>query len=274
MELGEGVVVALMHSEEHNEQTCAFCTASKKPTTEENVLTDAFDEDANLSGLEMDGVKFKNSAGKLGDDMIANGDSHVTGEVTLEGYDKKLPVTTAAHHIIPGNAALKTCKLMPYLHSEGKAQGNIGYNVNNYENGVWLCGNYSLRGKNGLPGWGSEGATFTKDTQGRDPKEFAFAAIEQTRCQFHDGHEKYSNFVKKDLDLLAKKMAKTKDLWCPDAKNKPDKPEERQMFMLVARLNTTSRRLRTMLTNPGKNWKTNIFTSRFSEMYIKEVIYK
>lgn len=74
--------------------------------------------------------------------------------------------------------------------------------------------------------------------------------------------------------MLAKKMAKTKDLWCPEAKNKPDKPEDRQMLMLVARLNTISRRLKVMLENPGKSWKTNIYTSRFSQMYIKEVIYK
>jgi hypothetical protein len=274
MDLGEGIVIALGHSDGHSDDTCVFCSMVKDPTSEENSLTDDYDEDENeVPGLDEDGIAFKNNAGALGTDLENNSYKQPSGEVDIGWSGGKLVVNTAAHHIIPGNAALKKSKIMKYLHKEGMAKGNIGYNVNNFENGVWLCGNYALRGSNGMPRWGSGGMDFVTDTQ-KDPKEYAFAAIDKMGCQFHDAHKKLSDFVLKDLNLLAKKMDKTKDLWCPEAKNKPDKPEERQLVMLVARLNTISRRLKGMLENPGKSWKTNVFTSRFSEQYIKEVIYK
>lgn len=274
MDLGEGIVIALGHSDGHSDDTCVFCSMVKDPTSEENNLTDDYDEDENeLPGLNDDGIVFKNSAGKLGADLEKNGYKQPSGEVKIAGIAPALLVATAAHHIIPGNATLKKSDIMEYLHKEGMAKGNIGYNVNNFENGVWLCGNYALRGKDDMPKWGPEGSGFTARFQ-KDPKEYAFAAIEEMGCQFHDAHPDFSSFVLNDLDLLAKKMAKTKDLWCPDASNKPDKPEDRQLVMLVARLNTISRRLKGMLENPGKSWKTNIYTSRFSKEYIKDVIYK
>ncbi len=160
---------------------------------------------------------------------------------------------------------------MQYLHTDGMATGNIGYNVNNHENGIWLMGNYALRGKNGLPAWGSEGGLFKKQT-GKSPYDYAKAAIKKTGYQFHDGHNAYSTFVEKTLDLIAEKM-ELGDVWCIEAANKPEKPEDQQLFMLVNRLNTVSRRMKTMLKNPGKNWKKNVFTSRFSEKYIEKEIY-
>lgn len=42
--------------------------------------------------------------------------------------------------------------------------------------------------------------------------------------------------------------------------------------MLVARLNTVSRRMKVFLTNPGPSWRDNIFVSRFSDLYIRERI--
>jgi hypothetical protein len=103
-------------------------------------------------------------------------------------------------------------------------------------------------------------------------EEYAFAAIETLGCQFHDAHEHYSDFVLNELDLLAKKLEKTRDLWCPEAKKKPEDPKQRQLFMLVARLNTVSRRMKVFLTNPGPSWRDNIFVSRFSDLYIRERI--
>jgi hypothetical protein len=56
---------------------------------------------------------------------------------------------------------------MKYMKTDGKAKGNIGYNVNARTNGVWLPGNYGVRP------WGA---------------------------QFHDAHKQYSKFVRKVLD--------------------------------------------------------------------------
>ncbi|RKH56799.1 AHH domain-containing protein [Corallococcus llansteffanensis] len=270
-ELGEGVLAALNHHSEHSEDTCAFCTASKEPTEENNVLTDSFDEDANeLPGLDMEGMAFRNCAGKLGAALVSAGLSQLEGKVQLDGIEGELPVQSAAHHLIPGNAALKRSKLMPYLHSEGMAVGNIGYDVNGEENGAWLAGNYALRGQSGLAKWGPGGAGFLA-MYGKDPKEYAFAAIEALRCQFHDAHEDYSDFVLNELNLLAKKLEKTQSLWCPEAQQKPDEdPKKRQMKMLVLRLNTLSRRLKRFVTHPGPAWRENLVTSRFSLAYIRE----
>jgi len=258
----------------HTKDTCAFCTAPTTPTSEKNELGDEEDEDANeIPGLEQDGVAHRNSGKKLGQALIGNGSDQLEGSVKVKGIDKPLAVHTAAHHLVPGNASLKESDLMRYLHEDGMKTGNIGYNVNTFENGSWLAGNYALRGKRGLPSWGPEGSKFLAKT-GVNPKQYAFAAIPESGRQFHDAHVRYSTFVTDALDLLAKKMDKTKDLWCPEAKSKPKKPEERQLFMLVNRLNTISRRLRIRVENPGRNWKVNIYTSRFSEQYIKEKIYK
>lgn len=161
---------------------------------------------------------------------------------------------------------------MKYLHVDGKAKGNIGYDVNNHENGIWLPGNYALRGKNGLPAWGSQAVKYIED--GGNPREYAFAAIRIGKAQFHDTHEIYSDFVLDVLDLLAAKMDQVQDIWCSEAGHKPDKPEERQMKMLVFRLNTVSRRMKRLLYNPGKHWKSNIYTSRYSKQFIDEEIHK
>lgn len=275
MELGEGVLSALEHHPEHSEETCAFCNASEVPTTETNVLTDSVDEDADeLPGLEDDGIAFKNSAGQLGSALIKAGEPQLSGIVKLDGSSNALTVHTAAHHLIPGNAALKRSDLMPYLHKDGTAAGNIGYNVNNPENGSWLVGNYALRGKSGMPRWGPEGTAFLRDTN-KDPKEYAFAAIRTLRRQFHDGHGDYNDFVLNELDLLAKKLEKTRNLWCPEGKRKEKDGEGRtQMFMLVARLNTVPRRLKAFVENPGPKWRENLVTSRFSLAFIRERILK
>ncbi|RKG95668.1 hypothetical protein D7V97_36830 [Corallococcus sp. CA053C] len=272
-ELGEGVLAALNHHPEHSEETCAFCTASQEPTEENNVLTDSFDEDANeLPGITLEGMAFRNCAGRLGSALVAAGLPQLEAEVRIDGIEGGLPVQSAAHHLIPGNATLKKSDLMPYLHSEGMAVGNIGYDVNGQENGAWLAGNYALRGRNGLASWGPEGTGFFA-MYGKDPKEYAFAAIEALRCQFHDAHKDYSQFVLRELNLLAKKLEKGQSLWCPEARQEPDEdPKKRQMKMLVLRLNTISRRLQRFVTNPGPAWRENLVTSRFSLAYIHERI--
>ena len=276
MDIGEAISIDIATNEhdEHAEDTCAFCQAAQEPTDEENDLVDSFDEDAyEIPGLEDDGIVHKNSAGRLGRALIAQGFDKIEKKVDFDGYSNKLLVKTAAHHIIPGNASLVNSVIMDYLHTDGMATGNIGYNINNYENGTWSCGNYALRGKSGMPKWGPLGADFLATT-GKDPKVYAFKAIEKTNRQFHDAHGDYSEHVVDTLDEVAKKLEKTGDIWCPEAKKKEEKPEEMQLFALVNRLNSISRRYKKMLEIPGKNWKSNIYTSRFSKQYIDEVLKK
>jgi hypothetical protein len=76
----------------------------------------------------------------------------------LQGEDE-LPLTCAAHHLIPAQASLKPSALVAYLY-EGTAQfkrgkriisvgggkliKNVGYDINGAQNGVWLPGPYAL----------------------------------------------------------------------------------------------------------------------------------
>ena len=89
----------------------------------------------------------------------------------------------------------KLFKSNKYLWKDGKAKGNIGYNINDAANGVWSPGNYSVKP------WGTKGANFTAES-GTKPEYFAFEAIEKWRTQFHDAHGEYSDFVLKALDKL------------------------------------------------------------------------
>jgi len=256
MEVGEASAVAIA-SEDHDKD-CYFCKASDKPTTETNDLIDNPDEDQAEMEDSLGEYKFKNDAGKLG---TALGGKPAAKVVTLGG--KPYDAAVAAHHLIPGNAALKKSPLMKFLWKDGKAEGNIGYNVNAKTNGVWSPGNYGVRP------WGADGKAFEKGANGATAKDFAFVAMEAWGCQFHDAHEKYSKFVEGVLNKINDKLKANETLWCPEQKKK-DKDKPTQMFEIVGRLNTVSARMKRMLTFPTTGWKSNVYTSRFVEDYMRE----
>ena len=256
MQVGEAMTDAII-SEQHDPD-CYFCNANEEPEENENTLDDSYPEDEDLDGLEPKGIKFKNDAGKLG---TALGGS--PGEKTvLETEDS----SSAAHHLIPGNAALAKSTLFKckkYIWDTGKKKGNIKYNINAEPNGVWLPGNYAIRP------WGKKGAAYV--TRGGNPKEYAFASIDAWGGQFHDAHEDYSTFVKDALNKLKIKLDKGDNIWCPKAKKQEDDPEKRSpLYVLVNRLHTISGRMRSMLVFPTTNWKINIWTSEFSLLYMQQ----
>jgi len=256
MEVGEASDTAT--ASENHDDDCYFCKASHTPTTETNDLTDHPDEDAAEMEDSLGEYKFKNNAGKLG---AALGGKPEMKIVALGGKDYHAAV--AAHHLIPGNAALKNSELMDHLWTDGSAEGNIGYNVNATTNGVWSPGNYGVRP------WGAGGSAFEKQSHGVTAKDFAFTAMEAWGCQFHDAHEKYSKFVESVLNKVSDKLQANQTLWCPEQKKK-DKTDHTQMFEIVGRLNTVSARMKRMLTFPTMGWKSNVYTSRFVQDYMRE----
>jgi hypothetical protein len=262
MDLGEAVSVDMIVDERHDD-TCVFCSSTQPPLDVENDLTDEPDEDQEaITGDITATYKFKNDAGKLGKALGGKPEAKI---VTLG--DKKFDASVAAHHLIPGNAALKESNLFmseEYLWKDKNAKGNIGYNINSAENGVWSPGNYGVRP------WGPDGENFVLNNPELQPKDFAFKAMEAWRTQFHDAHEKYSVFVRDALDKIYDKLEAQESIWCPEAKKKPKKkPEEKEpIYALVQRLNTVSARMKKMLVFPTRNWKTNIYTSRFVSMYM------
>ena len=253
MEINENVSADVIASSNHDED-CYFCNSNEKPDAIENEFADSTAEDDDLDGSIAYG-KFKNDAGKLATALGGK-----PGDKTISVSGESYPVSVAAHHLIPGNASLKNSQLFlsdKYLWKDGKVNGNIGYNVNALTNGVWLPGNYAVRPWSPLP----EAFQLT----------YAWTGIQAWNAQFHDAHEAYSNFVIKILDTIFDKLEMTEDAaWCPEAKKKEDaKPDERSpLYPLVGRLNTVSSRMRRMLVAPSSAWKKNVWTSRFSLLYM------
>ncbi len=262
MDLGEKVSVGEIVDEKHDEETCVFCQAGDPPKEIINELSDAHDEDIEAeTGDNVPTYKFKNDAGKLG---TALGGKPEPKPVQLN--NKIFDAAVAAHHLIPGNAALKNSQLFKskeYLWKDDKAKGNIGYNVNAKANGVWSPGNYGVRP------WGTKGTTFEAKNSGLKAEDLAFAAMEAWGTQFHDAHPVYSDFVKDCLDKVFEKLEAQEEIWCPEAKKKEKKPDEKNpLYALVRRLDTISTRMKRMLVFPTTNWKRNIYTSRFVEQYM------
>lgn len=249
MEIGEEATVDEVAKSEHD-SSCYFCKSQDPPDEATNEFDDAWEEDADLDGPPSG--KFKNDAGKLGDAL--GNQVTATAKVGGEAY----AVTTAAHHLIPGNASLKNSKLFKskkYLWTSGTARGNIGYNVNSKPNGVWSPGNYAVRPWNGAGGRSEE-----------FKQVYAFSAMKSTGTQFHDAHRSYNTFVKNVLTEIHDKLKLGADLWCPEAKKREEKkPEERPpLKVLVSRLHTVSGRMKDMLTGGPVAWRRNIYTSRFA----------
>lgn len=148
------------------------------------------------------------------------------------------PVAIAAHHLVPGNAALGQSTLYDFLGPSGSGKlrddgkerlrkdvrigdktyeikKHIGYNINGCHNGVWLPGNYAIRKykpktksrpaiPNTSPVGGQRGGLNWGDLGEKyaDWKlNYVAAATKAADGQFHDTHEFYSENVR---DLLSK----------------------------------------------------------------------
>jgi len=261
MQVGEKAKPENIAKVEHDED-CYFCKDEKQPIEPEtNELEEHYKDDEPPEG----DLKFKNDASKLGTALKKSGEPQTEKIVYLPDC-RDYEVSTAAHHLIPGNGSLSKSELFlsnKYLWKDKKFKGNIGYNVNSSPNGVWLPGNYAQRP------WGDEGVKFKANT-GQDPKDYAIAAMKAFGCQFHDAHPDYNKFVKEVLNKIHRKLKSTIDLRCPKAAERKDTPPEEctPMYVLVTRLNTISKRMRRMLTT---DWRVNVYTSRFGEEYMESI---
>lgn len=93
--------------------------------------------------------------------------------VALQGKTLAYPLTCAAHHLIPAQESLKGSPILKFMCKDGESQdfrssskaapaavpdaavwGNVAYNVNGSQNGVWLPGNYAVgAGIGGVEVW-------------------------------------------------------------------------------------------------------------------------
>ncbi|HEY6642891.1 AHH domain-containing protein [Povalibacter sp.] len=174
----------------------------------------------------------------------------------------------AAHHLIPGEAALAPSKLYKgYMKKGGKVttpagrsytlKTNIGYNVNGNHNGVWLPGNYAIR--RNKPQLNSTGRTWKELIVSDRTWCYAYmtACVEQAGGQFHDSHTHYSDAVLDILDKVYMKLAAHQD----SCKECEGKTEIDPPYVLKARLYLLSKYLRMQVRLKPGVWKNPWITS-------------
>lgn len=267
METMEKAHVALMEEIlEHNEKDCPFCKENKPPEKLESNIEQSWDDDQ-LTNDKYWTEKIGNDSGDLEKDMEAAGyprpkdwrlkmpvykcgKQRHSSEVDL-GEDHI--VKANPHHLIPGNASLKKCRALRkwIFASEKKITGDIGYDINNDRNGIWLPSNNAMRGDSR---WDCETVKMTYAN-----------ASQPGRGSFHDAHVDYNKFVKRLLKRVADRMEGI------DVKNncpyKTEKDENSDKFKppyaLVSRLNGISQRLKGYLKlfNPD-DVKDPLYTSK------------
>jgi hypothetical protein len=173
------------------------------------------------------------------------------------------PYTVAAHHLIPGNAALYKSQLFKsYMKKGGKMEvdspkkmtftvsRNIGYNVNGSHNGVWLPGSYAIRA-------GVHPSKLTWSALIDNPAhtdwcyEYIAAVAKLTRAQFHDAHTNYNENALKVLEKLTVKLIKHQVL-CEECKSKTSVPPP---YMIKAKLYRLSKYFRSQCQLHPKSWK-------------------
>lgn len=156
-------------------------------------------------------------------------------------------VTPGAHHLIPGNASLAKCSAILDLMvaDRGKITADIGYDVNDARNGIWLPGSYGVNE--------ASASIPMKWTQYQFKIEYAFAAMNTAGAQFHDSHPEYSRLVIRSLRALADKIT----LKAPEKCGICDKKitdKARPPFGLVGRLHRLSSLHRKFLRGPSRKW--------------------
>ncbi|MGH8620726.1 MAG: AHH domain-containing protein [Burkholderiales bacterium] len=244
-EIGEMVAVAL--SAQHTKESCYFCR--EKEHGDQNYLIAEEEEDG---GANPEASNYqKNRSGMLAQNIGAAPEHRLT----VEGETGDL--RPGAHHLIPGNAALKPSAVRPHLGTQtGTDVKNVGYNVNSRANGVWLPGNYAVRP------WSTRLPRFQR--------RYAYAAMLAMDAQFHDAHTRYSETVRMALNACAAKVEFFAKIACPECRRGGG--EQDPPYAIVARLNAISGYLDGKVTGDPAAWRVdNLFTSTHVVGYHKVV---
>lgn len=254
MELGETIAIAIANLISESKEDCWYCKEKPEKTEIQNQLN----EDPDSLGLPPPENDLKNASSRLGENLGLR----PNWIINKPNSDNKTEVVPGAHHLIPGNASLNKAKtLLKYIKKGDKINGDIGYDVNCRENGVWLPGNYGVR----------EGASDFKIkwSQYQYQEEYAINAMKKANAQFHDAHNKYSQRVLKTLEEIAGKIVVNMPDKCPVCKNTVE-DKARPPYGLVGRLNACSRHHRRFLSGSSRKWpvQSGYFTSKHSKLLV------
>lgn len=275
MELAETVAVAILTD---LLDKCPF--TKKGPPVSKKEKEDVWKDDSKAATKKQannGGILGENlGAASAGDPATINGIAkpptpakapRVNGNVKLENMEHEgtYPYKVAAHHLIPGGAALMhgDSYLKDYMYKPGKItteagktyklKEHIGYNVNGAHNGVWLPGNYAIR-KGSSPKKG-KGGTWGKIVDTPEYKDWCFeymrACVGKVGRQFHDAHPMYSEAVLGVLNKIHSKLTEHQDTDCKHCKSKEIYPP----YELKRRLYNFSAELKIRLSRPMRSWR-------------------
>lgn len=232
-----------------HDSPCELCEDKEKPPKKKTDGIPDWDDDP-------DGA-IDNSSGKLETSMAGQGDPRPTdwrftgklGRRKVQGYN----LIPNPHHLVPGNESLKESDIQEWIFESDKIEADIGYDVNNYMNGIWLPSNNEMRGDGGWEGIKAQ---------------YAIRAMRATKLHFHDRHVTYSKFVTKILNKIAARMDGAKDITvdCPYNKKKGAGGKFKPPYYLYWRINGVSTRLRGYLS-AGAQRQDFVYTSELVKEY-------
>jgi hypothetical protein len=243
MEIGESIATAAMPKLD----PCWFCQEEHPADTMTNE-TEASPQTENNDNEDYPPENdVHNDASALGENL---GD-RPQWEIKRPGDDASTTIVPGAHHLIPGNASLKKAMdngLSDFMCERGQynLESDIGYNVNDAANGVWLPGNYQVRPGN--EDYKIKWSAYPDDFKG----EYAVRAMRKANAQFHDAHYDYNKNVLRTLERIKENMVLPEDGKCPIC-GKEYHEKTRPPFGLVSRLNFVSQQHRQILA--GLNYK-------------------
>lgn len=251
-QIGEAAMIGLIT--EHTKK-CELCTEPKTPPKLKSNADANWEEDP--------GEAIGNSSGALEDAMTGApyndprpADWTISGTVAGTTFNDHLVVPNP-HHLIPGNESLKQSNLLDWIFESDKIKADVGYDVNNAENGVWLPSNNGMRGN-------------AKWANPNVKKWYVLKAMEEAGGHFHDRHgDPYSKTVTKILNKIADRMNGVKILGmdCPYNKKKAKGSDKFEPpFYLYVRLNGVSARCAKHLTATAKRQRF-LFTSKLVKLY-------
>jgi len=244
-QIGESIAVSIGSQAAEATSPCWFCE-EEDPGKElfNNEVADPDTSDAEPAELVPENDEHNDSS-ELGTNL---GNKPVWQIANPLNETKSTEVLPGAHHCIPGGASLaKATDLHKFMRKSEDYYSDIGYNVNDKKNGVWLPGNYAVRAdakEFNMTTWSAQSADFKA-------KYVEYAVQQSGGRQFHDAHRAYNRLAKKSLLALASKLKLPEDEICPICEKKKE-TKNKPPFGLVRKLHFISGEYRNMLKSPTK----------------------
>ncbi|MHC4356832.1 MAG: AHH domain-containing protein [Planctomycetota bacterium] len=257
-EIGEAAMMGLIT--EHTSK-CELCSEPEKPPKRKSNVDANWEEDP--------GEAIGNDSGDLENAMAAEGSPRpkhwvINGKIGGAQFDNHV-VKPNPHHLIPGNESLKRSNILDWIFESDKIKADIGYDVNNEGNGIWLPSNNAMR-RNAVPPPPTSWANDNVKT------DYVVKAMDKAQGHFHDRHTDYSKFVKKILNKIAERMdgVKVLNMGCPYENTKSDDDDRYDPpYWLYVRLNGVSKRLSKHLSADAPR-QDFLFTSKLVKRYWKK----